>query len=325
VKLISRKYRMLLVTLTIVILAAFLSGCGMVRVNPEADNKTVVAKVSGEEIKKEEFNKMFSIFKTQYEQQFGTEVWDQEVEGRKFDDVAREKLLDMLIDQKLQMKKAAELGISVSDDELNSEIENAKKYFDSEEKFNEFLKEQNMDLEYFKESTKRELIINKLTDKLAGNVTVPDEEVKVYYDTHQNEFISVKASQILLDTKEEAEKILQRVKAGEDFNELAKQNSKDPSAKENSGELGYFKQGDMVEPFEKAAFALKPGEISDIVQTDFGFHIIKAEDRKLDKFEDVKEQLKTSMLTDKKNSEYDKLLEEMRKSAKIEKFTKNLK
>lgn len=320
----NRKYKLLLVSLTIVVLAAFLAGCGMVRVNPEVDNNTVVAKVSGEEVKKEEFKKVFEVFKKQYEQQFGAEVWDQEIEGRKFGEVAKEKLLDMLVDEKIQMKKAVELGISATEDEVNSEVEKAKKYFDTEEKFNEYLKGQNMDLEYFKQSVKKELIINKLTDKLTTNVAVTDEEVKVYYDTHQSEFLSVKASHVLLDTKEEAEKILARAKAGENFAELAKQNSKDPSAKENSGDLGYFGHGDMVEPFEKAAFALKPGEISEVVQTDFGFHVIKVEDSKLDKFEDVKEQLKASMLSDKKSSEYEKFLEEMRKSANIETFVKNL-
>ncbi|MDD4503874.1 MAG: peptidylprolyl isomerase [Clostridiaceae bacterium] len=321
----SRKYKLLLVSLAIITLAAFLAGCGMVRVNPEVDNNTIVAKVSGEEIKKEEFNRMFDIFKAQYEQQFGTEVWEQELEGRKFGDVAREKLLDMLIDEKLQLHKAGEIGIVATDDEVNSEIENAKKYFDSEEKFNEFLKGQSIDLEYFKGSVRKELIINKLTDKLTEKVAVTDEEIKAYYDTHQDEFVSVKASHILLETKEEAEKMLQKVKAGEDFAELAKQNSIDPSAKENSGDLDYFRHGDMLEPFEKAAFALKPGEISEIVQTDFGFHIIKVEDSKLDKFEDVKEQLKGKLLYDKKGVEYNKLLEEMRKNSEIEKFIKNLK
>ena len=132
----NKKCRLLLVSLALVLLTVFPTACNMVRVNPEVDNKTVVAKVSGKEILKEEFNKMFDIFKTQYEQQFGTEVWDQEVEGRKFGDVAREKLLEMLIDEKLQMEKAAELGIAATDDEVNAEIENARKYFDSEEKFN---------------------------------------------------------------------------------------------------------------------------------------------------------------------------------------------
>jgi len=323
--LFNRKYKLLLVSLALVVLAAFLAGCNMVRINPEVDNNTIIAKISGEEVKKEEFNKMFGIFKSQYEQQFGTEVWDQEVDGRKFGDVAREKLLDMLIDEKLQMKKAEELGITITDAEVNDEIEKAKKYFDSEEKFNEYLKGQSMDLEYFKQSVNKELTINKLIEKLTEKVILSDEEVKVYYDTHQNEFISVKASHILLDSKEEAEKMLQKVKGGENFAELAMQNSKDPSAKENSGDLGYFRYGDMVEPFETAAFALKPGEISEIVQTDFGFHIIKVEDSKLDKFEDVKEQLKGNLLNDKKSTEYEKLLEEMRKNANIEKFVKNLK
>lgn len=317
--------RLLLVSFAFLILTVFLAGCGMVRVNPEVDNNMVIAKVSGEEIKKEEFNKMYGIFKAQYEQQFGTEVWEQEVDGRKFDEVAREKLLDMLIDEKLQLKKAAELGITVTDEEVNGEVEKAKKYFDSEEKFNDFLKGQSMDVEYYMQSLKKELTINKLIDKLTENVTVSDDEIKSYYDNHKSEFISVKASHILLDSKEEAEKMLERVKAGENFAELAKQNSKDPSAKENSGDLGYFRQGDMVEPFEKAAFSLKPGEISDIVQTDFGFHIIKVEDNKLDKFEDIKEQLKGNLLSGKKNTEYEKLMEEMRQNANIEKFVKNLK
>lgn len=320
----SKRYRLLLVTLTITILAAFLSGCGMVRVNPEVDNNTVVAKVAGEEIKKEEFKKVFEIFKNQYEKQFGTEVWNQEMDGKKFIEVAREKLLDMLVDERLQLNKAKELGITVTDEEVNSNIENTKKYFDTEEKFNEYLKGQGMDLEYFKQSVRKELIKSKLNEKLTANVTVTDDEVKVYYDTHQNEFMKVKASHVLLDTKEEAEKILARAKAGEDFAELAKQYSKDPSAKENSGNLDYFGHGDMVEPFEKAAFALKPGEISDVVQTDFGFHVIKVEDSKLDKFEDVKEQLKATMLSEKKNTEFDKLLQDMRKSSNVETFVKNL-
>lgn len=319
-----RGRKILLLSFTLLIIAAFLAGCGMVRVNPEVDNKTVVAKVSGEEIKKEEFNRIFGIFKSQYEQQFGTEVWDQEVDGKKFGDIAKDKLLDMIIDEKLQLKKAAELGISVSDEEVNNEIENAKKYFETQEKFDEFLKGQSMDLDYFKESVKKDMTISKLIEKLTENISITDNEVKSYYDSHQNEFMSVKASHILLDTKEDADKMLQRVKAGENFNELAKEFSKDPSAKENSGDLDYFRHGDMVEPFEKAAFALKPGEVSDIVQTDFGFHIIKVEDSKLDKFEDVKEELKGTILGDKKNTEYEKLLEDMREKGNIEKFNKNL-
>ena len=174
----GRKYKLLPVLLMFVMLAVFNAGCGMVRVNPEVDNNTIVAKISDQEIKKEEFKRMFDIFKLQYEQQFGTEVWEQEVDGKKLGDLAREKLLDMLIDEKLQLNKAEELGITVTDDEVNAEIEKSKKYFDSEEKFNEFLKGQNLDLEYLKQSVKKELTINKLTEKLTGNVAVNDEKLK---------------------------------------------------------------------------------------------------------------------------------------------------
>ncbi len=318
----TRKISLLLCLLAMTL--SVLAGCGMVRVDPEKDKETIVAVVAGEEVKKAEFTQMFDIFKAQYEKQFGAEVWDKEMDGRKFGDVAKEKILEMLIDTRIQLKKADEMGIKVTDEEINTEIENAKKYFETEEKFNEFLKEQSMDLNYFKDSVRKDMIISKVREKLTVNVTVTDEEVKSYYDAHLNEFMQVKASHILLETKEEAQKLLDRVKAGENFNDLAKEFSKDPSAKDNGGDLGFFGHGDMVEPFEQAAFALKPGQISEIVETQYGFHIIKVEDSKIDKFEDIKEQLKNTQLNDKMNSEYEKMLEDMRSKANIQKFEKNL-
>lgn len=306
--------------------ASIISGCTGGNKGQSADSKSAVAVVDGENISKTEFNQMFDVFKTQYEQQYGADVWEQETNGQKFIDVAKEKVLDALIDNKLQLKKAADMGIKVTDEEVNAEVEKARKdYFDSQEKFDEFLKSQKMTLDYLKQSIREDLTINKLKSKLTENITVSDQEVKSYYDSHQDEFIKVKASHILLDTEDEAKKILEKVKAGEDFKKLATEYSKDPSAKNNGGDLGYFGPGTMVEPFEKAAFALKPGEISDIVQTQFGFHIIKVEDRKLDTFDEAKAQLKTTLLTDKQNTEYQKLLDDMRSKANIKKNLQNLK
>ena len=306
------------------LLTVVLGGCNFVRVNPEVDKNTVVATAAGEEIKKEEFNKIFGILKIQYEQNYGTDVWEKEVDGRKTIDIVKEKVLDSLIDTRIQMKKADELGIKVSEEELNTEINKFKGLFDSEERFNEFLTSQKIDMEYFEYSLKRDLIINKLRVKLTENIKVTDEEVTTYYGANQNEFIKVKASHILLDTEEEARNAIQRLNQGEDFNKLAKEISKDPSAQQNSGDLGYFKHGDMVEPFETAAFALAPGKVSDIVRTDYGFHIIKVEDKKLDKLEDVRDELKANLLSEKTSREYEKLLEEMRKNADIKKYPKFL-
>lgn len=300
------------------------AGCGMVRVKPGDPEKTIVAKVDGEEITKAEFDKVFEIFKTQVELEQDPSIWEKEYEGKKYEDLAKEKVLEQMISDKVQMKKAGEMGISVSDEEIDAEVDKWKKLFNSDEKYIEFLTSLNIDEEYFRDNLKKDLVKNKMKEELTKNVEVTDEELADYYGKHINEFYRVKASHILLDTEEEAKKILERVKAGEDFNALAKEYSTDPSAKDNSGSLGYFRQGEMVEPFEEAAFALKPGEISDIVKSDYGYHIIKVEDKTIDKFEDVKDELRNSLITDKKSQSYDSAFEEMMSKAKIEKYPENL-
>lgn len=89
--------------------------------------------------------------------------------------------------------------------------------------------------------------------------------------------MSIRARHILVKTKPKAEELLEALKMGEDFSELAKNNSECPS-KKRGGDLGKFERGKMTKPFERAAFALKPGEISDVVKSDFGYHIIQRTD-----------------------------------------------
>ncbi|OGO76734.1 MAG: hypothetical protein A2Y23_05675 [Clostridiales bacterium GWB2_37_7] len=321
---IKLKKTAILLAVVIISISWVLSGCNLIKKNPQADSETVVAVVGGEQIMKTEFDKMFEMFRVQYEEQYGAEIWDKDLDGRKYIDVMKEKVLDMLVDLKVQEKEAQKTGITATEEEINVEVEKARKYFDSEEKFNEFLTEQKMTMEYLRDTIKKDILISNLQEKLTADVAVTDEEVAAYYASNQDQFISVKASQILLETEEEAKKVLERVKKGENFGELALQFSKDPSAKENKGDLGYFRKGVMVEPFETAAFAMNAGEISDLVKTDFGYHIIKLEDKKFDKLEDIAEELKLSMLENKKDTVYQGLMEEMRTKADIKKSPKNL-
>jgi peptidyl-prolyl cis-trans isomerase D len=126
-----------------------------------------------------------------------------------------------------------------------------------------------------------------------GSVTLEESEMQEYYEEHIDQFPKekkVRARHILFkvepgtepekdqEVKKKAEEILQKVKEGADFIQMAKEYSQEPGAADSGGDLGFFEKGKMVEPFEKAAFSMKKGEVSDLVKTDFGYHIIKVED-----------------------------------------------
>lgn len=318
-----RKISIIGLILVIFVLAAA-SGCGMIREKPEDPEVAIVAKVDGEEITKAEFDKIFEIFKTRIEMNQDPSIWDREYNGKKYIDLAKEKVLDQMISDKIQLNKAEEIGIEVSEEEVDLEVDKWKKLFNSEEAYKEFLESLRMDEDYFRDYLKKDIIINKMKERISQDIEVTDVELVDYYNNHINQFYVVKASHILLDTEEEAKEILERVKEGEDFNALAREYSTDPSVKNNSGDLGYFRHGMMVEPFERAAFALEPGEISDIVKSEYGYHIIKVEDKTIDRFEDVKDELRNTLIAQKKSKNYDNAFEEMMNNANIEKFPEKL-
>lgn len=126
---------------------------------------------------------------------------------------------------------------------------------------------------------------------LRGSITPTDEEVRTYYNTNIDQFSNpeqVRASHILFKTegkdeaavRKQAEAVLKQARAGADFAELARKHSEDEASKAGGGNLGFFGRGAMVKQFEDAAFALEPGQISDLVQTSYGFHIIKVEEKR---------------------------------------------
>jgi peptidyl-prolyl cis-trans isomerase C len=126
----------------------------------------------------------------------------------------------------------------------------------------------------------------------------------------------VRARHILVKTEEEAKEIVKQLKAGADFNELAKKSSDGPSA-QTGGDLGYFSRGQMVKPFEDVAFSLQKGQISEPVQTEFGWHVIKVEDKRtrpLPSFDEVKDQLMASLVQTKLKS----AVQDLRSSAKVD-------
>ena len=169
---------------------------------------------------------------------------------------------------------------------------------------------------------KRLIVESFLKKKVEVESKVSDEEMKKFYEQNADKFKSgeqIKASHILVKTEKEAKDIVGQLKAGGNFEELAKKNSSDSSAAKG-GDLGWFGKGSMVPAFEKAALALKEGQISDVVKSDFGFHIIKLTGKRpagVRPFEEVKEQIKGAIMPTKQQEVFQKIKEELKKDAKI--------
>jgi len=185
---------------------------------------------------------------------------------------------------------------------------------------------------------KQRLAIQKLIDKqIADKIVITAVESKQYYTANPQLFKQsgeIRASHILIkldpsaDDAKKAEAltkiklIQQKLRNGEDFAELAKTSSEGPSSVKG-GDLGFFKRGNMVKPFEDAAFALEPNEVSEIVQTRFGYHIIKVVEKKPERtigYEEIQKRLEEHLKQKKVQEEVGLYLIELRKTAEIEKL-----
>lgn len=208
----------------------------------------------------------------------------------------KENFLNELIKRELLYKEALKKG-------LDKDAEYVKK------------------LEDFKKITLVGLLLQK---EIEGKVKVSDQEVKDYYEKNKGRFAPVtqiRASHILVKTEEEAKKIEEKLKKGEDFAQLAKKYSIDTATVKNGGDLGYFSKGQMVPEFESAAMGLKLGEISAPVKTKFGYHIIKVTDKKMGQvvdFEKVKNLISQNLMAEKQKEVFDSYIDGLKKSYKVE-------
>lgn len=284
-----------------------------------------VAEVDGNKILKSEFDRTFNAYKQQVEAQSGPEIWDQVENGKKKIDTAKEEILDMLVESRLVEKKAKELGVSVTDAALNKELEGTKGYFKTEAEFQDFLTKQNITLESLTDMIRKDLLFTNFYEKINEKTTVSDQEAEAYYKKNEAQFLEATASHILVATQEEAIAAKARLDKGESFAALAKELTTDPTGKENGGSLGTFDRGVMVEPFDNALFAMKPGEISGPVKTDFGYHIIKCEKIEQKSMKDALVSIKSQMLTEKKEATYGAMIAKAKETSDIKKYSEKLK
>jgi len=250
----------------------------------------------------------------------------------------KDKVLNGLIDRELLSQQAEKEGIKVDKKEVDERIAALRQRFPNEEDFKKTLDRLGLTEAGLRAQFEKELAIKAMLDKkYAGKLDVTEAEMKKFYDDNPDFFKTperVRASHILIKVDQgasEADKakarqkiadIQKKVKKGEDFAALAKENSDCPSSSKG-GDLDFFQRGQMVGPFQDAAFAMKVGDVSDIVETQFGYHLIKVTDKKdagKISFEESKEKIKAHLGQQEMAQEVNKYVAELKKTAKIEKL-----
>jgi len=298
----------------ILMVALLVAGCG----------EKVVAKVNGEKITESELNTRLEQVAAMYGYDLSTE------EGKSIGEFLKDQILQSLIEEKVVLQDAERLKITVSKEEVNEELGKIKAQFLSDDEYKLFLTERKFTEKDLKIFVEHQLILNKLFDEITKDITTTDRDPKQYYDENLPEFYEpeqIKARNIVVNTEEEAKAIIERLDKGEDFAQLAVELSIDPTAKENQGDIGYFDQdAPLVDEFKDAAFRLKVGEYTKTpVQSMYGYHIIKVEDKKSAHqrtYDEVKEELEQRFIMEAKNEKFSNYVDELLEKAVIEKTEK---
>lgn len=218
--------------------------------------------------------------------------------------------LEDLIIRKLVSQSAEKQKLAIADTEVDKKLEDLKKLVPGGQ-LEPILKERNTTMDDLKSELKVNLLLRKLS---ASSIT--DADKNAYFEQNKARLAQVEASHILVKTKAEADSILKEIKSGKDFAELAKQHSLDPQSKPKGGHLGFFSHGMMDPAFEKAAFETKIGEVSNIIKSNFGFHIIKVSAKK-STFDELKETIEDELLGQNNNERVRNFIKGLKDGAKI--------
>lgn len=293
--------------------------------------KDAMIKIGKKYITQEQINKEFDRVISSYSDE-QKKIYDESTEqGKASAMTLKQNILDMfsnieVIKQKLTKlqesykkdgKSEEEIAkVMVTEKEVTESIDKVKEQLG--DKFSEELEKAKLTEDELKSKIEDNLYSTKFQTWFNENYAPTDEEIAEKYKGSQYDGPQINASHILVETEEEAKKVKSRLDAGEKFEDVAKEVSKDPSAKQNNGTLGTFTKGVMVQEFYDAASKLKVGEISEPVKSQFGFHIIKLNEivEDYEKFSDeskenIKQKLKQSILSEKFKTEFANIQKEV--------------
>ena len=251
----------------------------------------------------------------------------------------RKKVIDSLINRELLLQQSKAKGITTDEADIDNSIDQIKRRLEAGQSFESLMEEMGITMETMRKQVGEASAIQKLLEaEVYPQAMVSEKDSRIFFENNPQYFKKpeeVKASHILIqvapdagDEEKEAarkkiEDIQKKIETGDDFADLARQYSEGPSSV-NGGDLGYFDRKKMVKPFSDAAFDLEPGQVSNLVETRFGYHLIKVHDKKAKSayvFEDIKDRLGEILQQQKIQEETVRYLEELRRTASIKRIT----
>jgi parvulin-like peptidyl-prolyl isomerase len=299
-----------------VCIALAVTACSNSNKDKGNDDENVLATVNDKAISKEEYDQAVAYYKDYVEYQYGEGAWETEAaRGLTYKQYYEDYVMDTMTYRLLLLDAAEKDDITATEEEKQQELENFKVYFQNDEDYKKYLQQSNMTEEHLIDELTKDIMINHYVLSKIESLNPTDEELKTIFDDLRMN-VQVKASHILVDTEEEALKVIERINNGEDFAELAKELSTDTGSGANGGDLDYFNYAKMVQPFSETAFALEIGEVSQPVETEYGYHIIKLTDKIVDEEKTVETE-KEQLIEYYKTYKYEDLLEELKSKAEI--------
>ncbi len=275
-----------------------------------------LATVNGQKITQREFKKVFSRHMEIIGQSSAFD--EDELEGLK------REILDDLIARRIMLQQARKLDISVSDRELAGRIKEIMKDYDSGESFYEAFRDGKVDYASWAEELKKRLILEKLIQtEVNDHVEVSVDEARRYYAANRRRYVAeerVHLAQIILTEEEAGEKTAARLKAGEDFDKVAREVSIGPE-REHGGDLGFFSRGMLPEAIEKVVFPLPVGQPSKLIKSPYGYHIFRVlkKDRKgTGRFEDLQDRVEADLKKEKEEDAFMDWLDALRAASVVE-------
>ena len=336
-----RKIKNIVVAATITAMAFSITGCKMIEKTPEAIQKTVLAKVGNEKITMANVNS-----ELQADIDYLIETYGEDYENT-IDDTLKEQLktartqvLEQLVNDKVLITKGTELGYIPSDEELATAIEDEKAKFTEayggEEGLKEALEYYGMTDEKFNSFIENLVKTDKVKEAMVKDVTVSDEEIEQYYNDNIDKYTvkaGANAKHILFETEEEAQDAKNKIDSGETtFEDLYSQYeaNKSSGTKPLSEDLGYVEneQTGYDTDFLAGFKTLKEGEVSAPVKSSFGYHIIRVEgvqaEEKVTPLDEVKDNIKSTLLSEKQEEVYNSTLEEWKKDLNVKLYEDRL-